>query len=128
MIAATRRCTIEGCNRPAKSPRAELCNLHDVRVRRYGDPHVLLQLRDGRSAHPFYIIWGAMRMRARAHGQEVEPRWRRLLDLRGGGTRQAAWQVASSAGSTTACHGERDNVEWRPGPRRVGGPWRAKRS
>ncbi len=50
-----RHCSVVGCGRPAKGPRAELCNLHDLRMRRYGDVHTVLQIRDGRSKHPLHM-------------------------------------------------------------------------
>lgn len=40
-VGPLQKCCVDGCERPARYISVVLCGAHDMRVRRYGDPHYL---------------------------------------------------------------------------------------
>ncbi len=112
-------CTIPGCNRPTTTAKATLCNLHYLRVRRYGSPHTLLQVRDGRGKHPLHPAWCRMRWRARSAGQEVDPRWHDFwIFVAEAPAKPRGKRVFGRIDDSRPW--QPGNVEWRKGQRRIG--------
>lgn len=68
------KCCIKGCEN--KGPyKKEMCNTHYKRFKKYGDPHYVTKIRDGKTKHYLYNTWDGMKKRCLSEADKDYPRY-----------------------------------------------------